>query len=170
MTRYEQLVDAARTARSVIRLQLNGVPLPLETLAAIDAGNPYWRNQPARPQMAGALYDLIAVANIPDSGYSLTVDVVRAAPIPGPTDFIQLGTEDIDEILNYAVTTLMVKVGGSELKETMSGLQDFMDACSRRNQILKVKAVSYKAIFGQPQSEQEQRPDRMERKPATISQ
>ena len=62
MQRYQQFVDAARMAKSVIRMTLGGVPLPLDTLANMDAGFPYWRNQPGKPQMASQLYDILAFA------------------------------------------------------------------------------------------------------------
>lgn len=164
-TRYEQIVEAARLARSVIRLQLNGVPLPVDTLAAIDAGNPYWRNQPAKPQMAGVLYDLIAVANIPDTGYSVTADVVQVAPIPADPDApIQIGPEEVDSIINYAITTLMVKCGGKELGECFAGMDDFTKAVGMRNRILATKARYLTPLLGQAQSENQQRPNRMEKK------
>lgn len=168
--RYQQAVDAARRARSLIRLQLGTVPLPLDAMANIDAGMPYWRNQAGKPQMAGALYDLVGFAGIPDQGYSVTADVVRSAPIPVALgDVIQIGTEDIDQIINYCVTALLFKCGGSDFTSTIGGLQDFMDACYQRNQILKVKAVNYKAIFDQWGFEQAQRPDRMETKKPVVA-
>ena len=170
-TRYSQIVDAARMARSVIRLQLNGVPLPVDTLAAIDAGNPYWRNHPAKPQMAGILYDLIAVANIPDTGYSILADVVQAAPIPANTSLpIQIGPEDVDVILKYAMTTLLVKCGGQELEACYPGLDDFTKAVGLRNRTLAVKARYLTPLMGQAQSEWAQRPDRLDRKPAAVGQ
>lgn len=167
--RYQQAVDAAKMARSLIRLQLANVPLPLDTMASIDAGFPYWRNQPGPPQMAGALYDLVGFAGIPDQSYSVTADVVQSAPLPGLGDAVQVGPEDIPLLTEYAICTLLLKCGGSDFTSTIGGLQHFMDACVMRNNILKVKAVSYQSTFGQWQFEQAHRPDRMESKPTAAA-
>jgi hypothetical protein len=166
--RYQQGVEAARAAKSVIRLMLGNVPLPLDAMANIDAGFPYWRNQPGSPQMAGALYDLVGFAGIPDQPYSVTADVVRSAPLPALSDPIQVGPEDVPLLVEYAVALLTFKCGGSDFTSNIGGLQHFMDACAMRNNILKVKAVDYSAIFGQWQFEQAQRPDRMEKKPVAA--
>lgn len=162
--RYQQFVDMARMAKSVTRLQLNGIPLPLETLANIDAGFPYWRNQPGPPQMAGQMYDILCFAGIPDQVYSVAVDVVAAAPLPGLSQPIQIGPEDIPSIVSYTLSTLLFKCGGKEFQETLEGLDNFTKSCVMRNQILAVKARYMMPIFGQWKYEESQRPDRMERK------
>ena len=163
--RYDQAVDAARMARSVIRTQLNGVPLPMDSLAAIDAGRPFWRNQLARPTTTGVLYDLVAFANAPNGNYSVSADVVQSAPIPVTGGgLIPLGPEDIPSIINYCVTLLTLKCGGNEFKETLPGYDDFLKAAVSRNKILAVKARYMTPIFGQPQMEWANRPDRMETK------
>jgi hypothetical protein len=167
--RYQQAVDMARTAKSVIRLQLNGIPLPLDTLANIDAGFPYWRNQPGPPQMAAQMYDILAFAGIPDQAYSVAVDVVAAAPLPALGDPIQVGPEDIPLIVQYALSVLLLKSGGKELQETLEGLDNFTKACVSRNQILAVKARYFQPTFSQWQFEESQRPDRMERKATTAA-
>ena len=168
--RYQQFVDMARMAKSVIRLMVNNVPLPLDTLAAIDAGFPYWRNQPGPPQMAAQMYDILAFAGIPDRTYSVSVDVVATAPLPGLGDPIQVGPEDVPLIVQYALSVLLLKAGGKEFSETLEGLDSFTKACTMRNQILAVKARYFGPIFSQWQYEESQRPDRMERKPAALVQ
>jgi hypothetical protein len=161
-TRYEQAIDAAKMAKSVIRLQLNGTPLPIDSLASIDAGMPYWRNQAGRPQMAGVLYDLVAFAGIPDGTYGVMADVVQSAPIPtSGSDPVPLGTEDIPEIINYCVTLLTLKCGGNEFSETLSGYDSFLKSAVDKNNVLAVKARYMKPIFGQPEAEMANRPDRM---------
>lgn len=167
--RYQQAVEAAKMARSLIRLQLNGVPLPLDSMANIDAGMPYWRNQTGQPQMVGALYDLVGFAGAPGGNYSVAADVVRSAPLPRLNEAIQIGPEDIPLLVEYSLCLLLFKCGGSDFSSMIGGLQHFMDACIQRNQILKVKAVNYSAIFGQWQFEEAQRPDRIERKPVQTA-
>lgn len=160
-TRYGQAVDAARMARSIIRLQINGNVLPIDSLAAIDAGRPFWRNQSSRPASAGVLYDLLAFANTPNTTYSVSADVVRSAPLPtSDIELVQIGPEDISEILNYAVNVLTFKCGGNEFLETMKGYDSFLAAAANRNKVLAVKARYMQPIFAQAQIEQLNRPDR----------
>jgi hypothetical protein len=170
LQRYQEGVDMARMAKSVIRTTLGGVPLPLDTLANVDAGFPYWRNQPGKPQMASQLYDILAFAGIPDQTYSVAVDVVAAAPLPGLNDPIQIGPEDIPLLVLYSLSVLLLKCGGKEMQSTLEGLDTFKKACVSRNQILAVKARYLMPIFGQWQFEEAQRPDRMERKPVVAPQ
>lgn len=160
--RYNQAVDAARMARSVIRLQINGLPLPMDTMTAIDNSRPFWRNQTGTPSTSGVLYDLLAFANMPDATYSIAADVVQAAPLPVlPGDPIQIGPEDIPSLVNYAVNILTLKCGGNEFLETMKGYDDFLAATVARNRALAVKARYMQPIFAQPQLEQAQRPELM---------
>lgn len=161
--RYRQSVDVAMTCKSVIRLTCNGVPLNLDTLNAIDAGMPFWRNQTGSPLVAGALFDLIGIAPACNREYSIAADVVRSAPLPvNDVDPIQIGPEDIDHLIDYVTHILLFKCGGNEFRATMTGYDSFLSAASGRNRILAVKARYMQPIFGQPAAEQQQRPDRME--------
>jgi hypothetical protein len=166
--RYQEAVDMARMAKSVIRMTLGGVPLPLDTLANIDAGMPYWRNQPGKPQMAGQLYDILGFAGIPDQTYSVAVDVVAAAPLPGLSDPIQIGPEDVPIIVGYCLCLLSFKCGGKDFSDLLPLQDNFLKACVSRNQTLAVKARYLGPIFQQWQYEESQRPDRMEKKPTVA--
>lgn len=160
-TRYQQAIDLAQSARSVARLLVNGVPLPLDSLAALDAAVPYWRNQTGPPQIAGALYDMIGIyPAIPDQTYGLAIDVVRSAPLPvADSDPIQVGPEDINAIINYATHIMTFKCGGTEFKNSFSSYDAFLDQVRTRGRINKVKLRYMQAILAQPQKEEAERPD-----------
>ncbi len=159
--RYKQALAFARDATSIIRLTTNGLPLPIDAMTAIDAGCPYWRNQTGSPQTAGVLYDLLAITpGIPDQVYSITADVVQSAPIPvDPGDYIQIGAENIDDIVNYAAHYLTLKSGGNEFKETMSLYDGFMQSVSVRKGVNAAKIQYFEPLFGQWQREESYRPD-----------
>lgn len=167
--RYQQAMDFAKNARSILRLTMNGVPLPIDSLAAIDAGMPFWRNQSARPQLGGVLQDLFALAPVPDQPYGLTVDVVQSAPIPvngsGP---IPLGPEDIPHIIDYALHILSFKCGGKEFTDSFPQYDAFLGAVAGRVGINKAKIRYLTPLFGQPQKENQERPDRMETEKANA--
>lgn len=161
--RYQQAVKFAQDARTVIRLTCNGNPLPIDTLAAIDAGFPYWRNQVGMPQMAGVLYDVVAInPGAVDQVYAMGADVVQAAPVPAaPGDFIQIGEENIDDIMDYVANVVMFKCGGAEFKSTMGNYDNFMRAVSLRKGVNAAKIKYLEPLFGQWQREEVERPDAM---------
>jgi len=132
-------------------------------LASIDAGLPFWRNQPQKPQVAGAIYDMIAFAPIPDQGYGFAADVVQSAPIPvNGRDSIPLGAEDIPKLIDYCTHVLTFKCGGQEFKDSFAQYDSFLSDAAKRGNINKAKIRYLQPLFGQPNKEQTQRPDRME--------
>ncbi len=163
-SRYQQSVAFAQDARSVIRVQLEGLPLTIDSMAAVDAGIPYWRNQGGgAPYLAGALYDMVCpVPAILGRTYGASADVVQSAPIPTlAPQFLPLGLEDLDHVINYAAHILCFKCGGKEFTDTMSGYDSFMKAVAGRKGINAAKIQYLGPLFGQPQKEQAERPDRM---------
>jgi hypothetical protein len=140
------------------------VPLPIDTLANIDAGMPFWRNQVQKPTVAGIVADLLAVASVPDRVYGIAADVVRAAPLPGPAEYIQIGREDLQHLVEYVVHILTFKCGGNEFQSTFAGYDAFLSACVGRNNILAADARYLTATFNKPRAEQHQRPDRIEKR------
>ncbi len=158
--RYKQAVDVARDARSIIRLTLNGNPLLIDTLTAIDAGNPYWRNQSGQPQMAGVLYDIVAInPGIVDQNYSIGADLVVPAPLATGGEFVQIGQESLEDIMDYASHILFFKCGGKEFQDTFGMLDNFLKAVSQRKGVNAAKIRYFEPLFAQWQREQVQRPD-----------
>lgn len=158
--RYQQAVAFAKDARSVIRLTCNGIPLAIDSMAAIDAGFPYWRNQTGSPQMAGIMYDLAALnPGIPDQNYSIAADLAIPAPLPALNDYIQIGQENLQDITDYCMNYLNFKCGGNELKFTMGNLDNFQRALATRKGVNAAKIMYFEPLFGQWQREEGMRPD-----------
>lgn len=170
--RYQQSLEFAKDARSMIRMLVNGVPLNIDTITALDAGSPYWRNQTGAPESAGVLYDLVAVSpGIPDTSYGAAMDVVQSAPLPiqgdptpdnFPTTYIQMGPEELDALTKYVCHSLTFKCGGSDFKSSLGEYDSFMEAVSNRKGVNRAKIKYLTPLLGQPQAEWQQRPDRME--------
>jgi hypothetical protein len=159
-TRYSQAVEFAKDARSIIRLLSGGAPLNVDSLVAADAGNPYWRNQSGAPQVAGVLYDVLAVnPGSPDLAYGMAADVVQSAPLPQTGDYIQLGQEDLDHIVDYVMHILTFKCGGTDFKSTMASYDSFMAGVARRKAINTAKIQYMTPLFAQQQFEWAKRPD-----------
>ena len=160
--RYQQAVDMAKDARSIIRLLANNVPLPIDSMMAIDAGFPYWRNaNPAPPNVVGVLYDMVGIGPV-DAPYGIAADVVRSAPLPGLNDPLQIGQEDLDHITDYVSHVLTFKCGGTDFTSTMGAYDSFMSAVGSRQGVNAAKIRYLEPLFGQPQREWQQRPDRIE--------
>ena len=163
-TRYSQAVEFAKDARSIIRVLSNGAPLNMDALVAIDAGDPYWRNQVGSPQITGVLYDILAVSPIPDRAYGIAADVVQSAPLPQTDDFIQLGQEDtLKRIAEYVTHILTFKCGGTDFKSTMPSYDSFMAGVAKRKAINAAKIEYMTPLFAQAQAEWAMRPDSVAR-------
>lgn len=162
--RYQQAITFAKDARSILRLLINGVPLPIDSMAALDAGVPFWRNQPGKPNVAGVLYDLVAFAPaLPNATYGIAADVVQSAPIPVlGSDFIPLGPEDINNLIDYVTHMLTFKCGGKEFTGTLPQYDGFLAQATSRKGINAAKIRYLTPLFGQPQAEWDARPDRLE--------
>lgn len=160
--RYKQALEMTKAARSIIRATAMNTPLPIDSMAAMDAGQMYWRNQSGPPVVGSVLYDILVVSPMPDNSYPITVDMCITAPIPqSGADFVNLGKEEIRAILFYAAHVLTFKCGGSEFQNTFDNYDDFMRSIENRNQITSAKILYLKSILGQAQKELSARPDKL---------
>jgi len=74
------------------------------------------------------------VSNVP---YDMTVTVVENAPVPvNDDDFVQVGRDDLDAILDYATHTAMFKAGGAEFMSTIPLFQRFQKQAALYNRKL----------------------------------
>lgn len=158
--RYKQAASAVQEIRTILRLQVSGLPLRIDAFASLDAASPYWRNQAGAPYLAGVMHDFLAFAPVPNSVLSCAANVVQAAPIPasGATN-MPMGYEDLDNIVQYATHKLTFKCGGNEFKSTFAVYDQFMSNVARRGAINKAKIQYLTPLFGQPQREDAERPD-----------
>lgn len=157
-TRYQQAVSGVKTLRTINRIIVNGNQVPLDTFAAIDAGYMYWRNQIGAPLICGALNDFVIVTPVPDRVYGATFDVVQSAPIPTDgSQYVQIGQEESENILDYATTYLMLKCGGKDLQDSFTLYDGFMSKVEQRKASNAVK-IFYMELINQPEQEDVQRP------------
>jgi hypothetical protein len=169
--RYKQSVELAKGAASIVRVLVNNVPLPLDTITNIDLGYPNWMNAYGPPFAGAALYDILALApGQLDNSYGVAVDVVRSAPLPqNMADFMPLGEEDLDPVKAYACHILAFKDGGKEFTSTMSGYDQFMGRVQARTDINRAKIQYLEPLFNQPHKEWAQRPDRLALAPQVLA-
>lgn len=149
--RYQQTVAIAKDHKSVVRVQINNVPIGLSTLTMLDACYPRWRMLTGKPLNAGCDLDMIALAYVPDGSYGVTVDVLQSAPIPNSdSEFLQIGRELIPNIIDYVQHYLGFKLGGTEFTNNMGLYDNYMTSAKDRNAI-QSKSIKFMApLYGMP--------------------
>jgi hypothetical protein len=150
--RYESFTHLSNQMRSVIRVQINGIPIPMDTMAALDSARPFWQSKIGKPSMAGTLYDIIALSDVPkDATLAISCDLVRSAPLPVlTTDYIQVGYEELQYIVDLARHILSFKLGGEEFQTTFPLYDNFQEGAQQRSGILGFQARYLKDLFGVP--------------------
>ncbi len=161
--RYQQGVQLTRLLACVLTAQINDVPVQPTTFYDMDAGNLNWQNKSDDPvDVALGGLNLAALRPVPDGIYSVTMDVVRKAPIPANDGaFVQLGREQLDAVLDYAEHLAMFKVGGAEFTATIRQADNFMLQAITYNQRLSAAARFVIAPKEYSQKEGQMRPRRV---------
>lgn len=126
------------------RVTYEGRVLAQETLKAMDSGHPGWQGQtttsggsvPNTPQNWFPLsIDMIAIWPADAyGGHVLWVDGIAQTPVLTADDqFIDIGNEELNAILNYALHTLALKEGGDRFAATTDLFKDFLRAAAEEN-------------------------------------
>lgn len=139
------------------RVTWNGVPLEKVTKADLDWTIPNWRGTttatvgaPDRPLYWAPLsVSLLVIYPADAAGFNaLLVDGVRATPLlVNGTDYVNLGQEEHDVLLGYALHVLSFKWGGQLFVATYPGWQAFLAAMAQRNRQLAASAF-YRQVQG----------------------
>jgi hypothetical protein len=142
--RYKQGVAAMQEAPALIAARIDNVPVVIEAVTSGDYYDANWQGkvagQPTSIYYSGL--NLIALSPQPNAGpYSITASVVRNMVLPSiDSDFLQIGRDDIQAVLDYAQHIAMIKIGGAEFAATLPLFQNFMRHCALYNS--KLKALS----------------------------
>jgi hypothetical protein len=149
--RYEEVVQAARSQKTVLRVQLANKPIGLSPLYSLDTLRSGWHSTPGTPDTAACAGDLIAFSPVANGTYGVSLDVVRAAPVPvSAVDVIQMGPEEIARLVQYCQHYLSLKMSGTEFRQTFSLFDNYQKAAARRSGILSNQVRYLSGLFGQP--------------------
>jgi hypothetical protein len=163
--RYEAGIAIARAYPQIIQARIGSTPVLVDSINNLDAFKVDWQNEaPGTPDIvAVAGHNLVALSPVPDGVHTITLDVVRKTDIPtGGDDFVEIGREDLDGILNYAQHIATFKIGGLEFDLTQWQASDFMQEAVLRNQLMRAEtAGSLSNMFAISRRESEDRPRRM---------
>jgi len=160
--RYQLAVELTKIAPVVVNAEINGVSLDTDSLTNMDAYNPTWQTTTGEPNSVASIRTLVALAPCPDSVYSILFDVVCKAPIPsGDTEFVQIGLEQLDPLMDYAKHLAAFKMGGEEFKATFKGAQNFFNAALSYNERLTSMNQNILTLMAQSTADVEDRPSRV---------
>jgi hypothetical protein len=162
-SRYQQGVQMARLLASVVQAQINGIPLVADSLQSLDSARANWQNTTATVPSTVALagLNLMALHPTPDGPYSVTLDVVRNAPIPtADGDYVEVGRETLDALTDYASHLASFKMGGAEFQSTTRAAEDFLRQAMGYNERLAAAARFIVPARDQAGGEEKRRPRR----------
>ena len=139
--RYREGIALAMIHTSALQGLINGAQIPIQALKSWDSFNMGWQNAPTgKPtDLALASWNMLALSPGPDANpYSITLDVIPNAPVPvNPGDFIQLGREELDVLIDYVTHLAWFKIGGIEFMETKPLYENFQRLAATYNEMLK---------------------------------
>ena len=158
--RWKLGVAAAKLPVSVIDSYVTDQPVPTESVFDLDAYRASWQNAtPASPTMiALAGLNLVAASPKPDAVYTVTVDLLRNMPVPASDgDYIQVGAEHWDGIVQYAEHLAAWKMAGSEFEATMPNLEQFLTLAVTQNDRLRANEFFMTQLHDRSQREEKNR-------------
>lgn len=125
--RWEQGITMASSASVVLDGRINDVTVRIAALNDADKYSPTWQLVAGIPQgLLIAGQTLLASNPIMGGGgpYTVTLDVVRNAPVPAaPGDILEVGQDVYDAILDYAQHLAVWKEGVGQLQVAMALLR-----------------------------------------------
>lgn len=160
--RYAQGVAILLDSPALLYARLNNIPLDIDSAQNSDNFNPNWQaDDPGQPTLLLTTgLNIVGFAPPPDDGdYSATLMVVRNAPVPLiGSDYIQLGRDEYDAMLDYCVHLAAFKMGGTEFLATIPLFQRFMKLAGLYNSKLAELGEYSKSIYEMSQLQRETNP------------
>lgn len=158
--RWMEGVAALRSTSGVWTVEVNGVPIATSSVSEMDSYRPDWQSTTGKPTTVGtAGLDMIALAPVPDDQYSILMDLYTKIPVPDVDgDYIQVGRELLDTLLDYCVHLASFKQGGDMFSTTLPLLTSFIKMAQRYNSRLLAQAPLGENIQDQGYREEVRRP------------
>ncbi len=147
--RWKDGVQLARIYNLVRLGYQSGVPSFVDSLGEIDQARPSWVNElPGPPEAIGILGNLVAVLPTPDNTpHSVSFDLTPKFPIPQMgSSWIQVGQEILDVIIDYAQHLAQIKVGASDLNDTMGLYENLVKVAAVTNDRLRAQANNFDVL------------------------
>lgn len=134
---------------SGMRVEWNSQPLMQATVMNWDKGYPRWEGQPSTPQEWAPIGISLIGLRPPDlvGNNSLVLDGLAVAPqLKLPSDFIDIGAEELNSLMDYCQYLGTFKEGGAELESGLELYKSFLKAAAVKNEKLLASAVFRRAM------------------------
>lgn len=122
------------------RILYNNIPLAKTSLFDLDQAKPDWRQATGTPWAWAPVSLRLAVVYPAVTAFDTFIQVeglMKTPVLAADGDFVNLGQEELNAILSYALHAAAYKTGGELLAETEPHRMAFWHAAARRNQQLK---------------------------------
>ncbi len=161
-TRWKDGIKLARITNYVQLGYQAGVPSFINSMEEQDTSEPGWvNNAPGAPVSLSLSGNVAAVNPAPDGVYALNFQIVPKAVIPpSDSDYVQVGQEIIDVILDYAQHLANIKESANDIQESMGLYQNFVKLAAVENDVLRAKAVDFDVLQDRSTLESKERPRR----------
>jgi hypothetical protein len=138
------------------RVEFNGSPLAPSSLLGLDSGRPSWEGEttitagvPSAPKIwAPVSTDLIVIWPADHLGFgTLTIDGMAQTPVlVNGGDFVDLGQEEHNQLLGYALHVASFKHGGQLFESTKHLYEAWVKAAGERNEQFKASSLYRKVL------------------------
>jgi len=154
-SRWKDGIQLARISNFVRFGYQNGIPAFVDSMIELDQANPTWVSSLPGSPMNLVIYGNIAAVNpiASNSPQSLEFDVQPRFPIPqnpadwgSPTQFVQVGQEILDVIVDYAQHLAHLKEGAEELQGTGHLYKNLVSLAAIQNDRLRAQAHNFDVL------------------------
>jgi len=158
--RWQEGIEIAKEAPTVLDARLNNVPLQVSTLYELDTLSPTWQNAPRQPDtVAMAGMNMLVLSPPPDGVYSVTLDIVQNSPIPALTSTALVLSQDIqDIIIDYSQHIAAFKMGGEEFLATMPHYERMMRLAGIYRDRTRAQTSNHQSLMNRGQRQKKEIP------------
>lgn len=143
--RWQDGLDMLAQYQSLMWSTINGKRMTISSLAQLSAQRPDWEGFSGTPRSLHMLnWNKFAVYPVPDGAYTITVEVIKKAPIPAAdADYMQVGREQMQAIYDYAQHLALLKCQGVEFTQSYALLARATDAAKEHLAALAGSAINW---------------------------
>ncbi len=158
--RWEEGIQIAKEAPTVLDARLNNVPLQVSTLYELDTLSPTWQNAPGQPDtVAMAGMNMLVLSPPPDGVYSMTLDIVQNTPVPALTSTALVLSRDIqDAIIDESQHIAAFKQGGEEFMATVAEHERFMRMAGIYRDRTRAQTSNHQSLMDRGQRQKKEIP------------
>ena len=145
-SRWKDGITLARITNFVRLGYQDGVPAFVDSMEELDQASPSWMSSlPGTPNVMAVSGNIAAISPIPDnSPHSIGFNIMPKFPIPSAGgDFIQIGNEIIDVILDYSQHLAYIKEGADEILASMQLYKNLVSLAAVQNDRLRAQAQNF---------------------------